>query len=131
MTTHNKKHIWKETDVPYMNAINTNRHLFLSHILDKNCCCFFWCFRGKMSWRKKIMWFAHINITASCKYGAFCYDQYTIKIALTLILVSLYNTTLILNSTMIKFKWFFSDQNVNLENLEIHFINKDTIKTSI
>ena len=38
---------------------------------DKNCCCFFFCFRGKMSWRKKITWFAHINITASCKYQVF------------------------------------------------------------
>ena len=54
-----------------MNGANANRHLFLSHILDKNCSCFFCCFREKMSWLKKITWFAHINITASYKYERF------------------------------------------------------------
>ena len=48
MTTHNEKRIQNETDVPYMNGANTNRHLFLCYILDKNCFCFFCCFRGKM-----------------------------------------------------------------------------------
>ena len=44
-----RKTIRNETEVPYMNGTNINRHLFLHYILDKNCCCFFCCFRGKMS----------------------------------------------------------------------------------
>ena len=43
-----EKRIQNETDVPYMNGANTNRHLFLCYILNKNCFCFFCCFRGKM-----------------------------------------------------------------------------------
>ena len=49
MTAHNEKRIRNETNIPYMNGASTSRHLFLSHILDKNCCCSFCCFRGKMS----------------------------------------------------------------------------------
>ena len=33
--THNEKRIRNETDVPYMNGENTNKHLFLSHIWQK------------------------------------------------------------------------------------------------
>ena len=71
MTTHNenvsetkqRSHTW----IPQMLTESYSHVIFLG----KNCCWFFCCFRGKLPWSQKITWFAHINITASCKYDSF------------------------------------------------------------